>query len=527
MHPHVDHSSQPLAQRLIKKSFWTYILSLLVAPTGYFIRVIVSNDIPLDEVGLFYSIISFILLISIYNDLGLTESLQYFLPKYRIEKAYDKFTSLAVTTICVQLFTGISLWAALRWWAPRLAEHYFHSEKAIGVLRIFVIYFFAVNIFQMMSSFYVAFQDIIREKIIDVIRLYTVLWGTVVLRTSWLLTLTNFSEIWLIGLGVALIISICYFVWAYGNTLTRWTFSLTKTDLHTRFGYAFRVFLGVNAATLFAQLDMQMTIAFLWPQSAWYYTNYLSLNNLYLIAAWPVLSLIFPLTVQLITQKQADKLSMLIHMLYKYFSVWALLIAGVLIAFWPDIASFLFGKQYVFSGILTSYTAFFIIFPLLQLFNYGILAGMWKVKERMFIIATWLGVTALLNYIFLVTTTRWIYSIVIGTVIGQIFTMSISTYIITKTYRFGYNRSFVLKNLLVIFLVTVFAYFTKAIIFVPDNGLVDSRIQNILIIAGYCCVYVCTLALLNRREIFLFTQEIKKYRLSANDITATSQTDIV
>ena len=214
-------------------------------------------------------------------------------------------------------------------------------------------------------------------------------------------------------------------------------------------------------------------------------------------------------------------------MLYKYFSVWALLIAGILVAFWPDIASFLFGKQYVFSGALTSYTAFFIIFPLLQLFNYGILAGMWKVKERMFIIATWLGMTALLNYIFLVTTTRWIYSIVVGTVIGQIFTMSISTHIITKTYRYGYNRSFVLKNLLVIFLVTVFAYFTKAIIFVPDNGLVDSRIHNILIIAGYCCVYVCTLVLLNRREIFLFTQEIKKYGLSANNITATSQTDIV
>jgi O-antigen/teichoic acid export membrane protein len=60
-----------------------------------------------EDVGLFYSILGLIGIIASYNDLGLTESLQYFLPRYLIDKDYTKAKSLLVTTWVIQFVSGI------------------------------------------------------------------------------------------------------------------------------------------------------------------------------------------------------------------------------------------------------------------------------------------------------------------------------------------------------------------------------------------------------------------------------------
>ena len=76
---------QPLWQKLIKKWFWLYFFMFITAPVGYIIKAIVSNTLSVQDVGIYYSVLWFIILISNYHDLGLTEALKYFLPKYRIK----------------------------------------------------------------------------------------------------------------------------------------------------------------------------------------------------------------------------------------------------------------------------------------------------------------------------------------------------------------------------------------------------------------------------------------------------------
>ena len=61
----------------------------------------------MEDIGLFYSILGLIGIIASYNDLGLTESLQYFLPRYLIAKDYAKAKSLLVTTWLIQFVSGI------------------------------------------------------------------------------------------------------------------------------------------------------------------------------------------------------------------------------------------------------------------------------------------------------------------------------------------------------------------------------------------------------------------------------------
>ena len=68
---------QTLGEKLIKKWFWLYFF-VSDRTTGYIIKVIISNTVSIADVGVLYSIIWLITIINVYNDLGLTESLQYF-----------------------------------------------------------------------------------------------------------------------------------------------------------------------------------------------------------------------------------------------------------------------------------------------------------------------------------------------------------------------------------------------------------------------------------------------------------------
>ncbi len=71
-----------LTHKFIKRGSWLYIFAFLTGPVGYAIKIIISHDLSVSELGILYGVLSFILLISSVNDLGMVESLNYFVPKF-------------------------------------------------------------------------------------------------------------------------------------------------------------------------------------------------------------------------------------------------------------------------------------------------------------------------------------------------------------------------------------------------------------------------------------------------------------
>ena len=69
--------------------------------------MLVSRTLSVEDIGIIYSIIGLITMISSYNDLGLTEALQYYLPHYLIDKEYNKAKTLIIFTRGMQFVTGI------------------------------------------------------------------------------------------------------------------------------------------------------------------------------------------------------------------------------------------------------------------------------------------------------------------------------------------------------------------------------------------------------------------------------------
>ena len=86
---------------------------IITAPIGYITKVIVSNTLSVEDIGIFYSVLGFIMLVSNYHDLGLTEALKYFLPKYWIEKKYSEYKTTLILTLIAQLTIGIIIAIAI------------------------------------------------------------------------------------------------------------------------------------------------------------------------------------------------------------------------------------------------------------------------------------------------------------------------------------------------------------------------------------------------------------------------------
>jgi len=59
-------AQETLARKMVTKGFWLLLLSFLAAPAGYIVRILISNDLSVDQVGIFYSVIGLITIFLAY-----------------------------------------------------------------------------------------------------------------------------------------------------------------------------------------------------------------------------------------------------------------------------------------------------------------------------------------------------------------------------------------------------------------------------------------------------------------------------
>ncbi len=98
-----------LSEKFLKKGFWLYLFSFIIAPIGYIIKIIISDNLSVSDMGVLYAVISFITLVSAFNDFGMSESIKYFLPKFTKEKRYDKVKTIIFYAFLTQMATGLVL----------------------------------------------------------------------------------------------------------------------------------------------------------------------------------------------------------------------------------------------------------------------------------------------------------------------------------------------------------------------------------------------------------------------------------
>lgn len=499
---------ETLSQKLIKKGFWLYLFSYLIAPGGYLIRLLISNspEVSVADVGILYSIISLISFLNVYNDLGLTESLQYFLPKFWIKKQYNQIKTTIWLSLGVQLFTAILIALGLWFGSDWLAANYFHNPISSDILKYFCFYFLGINLFQTLQSIFIAFQRTFDYQFVEFVRMWATVWFTFFCFLTDRGSIEWYSLNWLLGLGIGILIAGFIYYKNYHRSLMQGRFERDQPTLKKYRKYALRSFIWLNISSIFWQIIQQLVLYFLGDESAGYFSNFQSLFNIGFIIIWPIMSLIFPIVAETMEKKDEKKLELLIAFLYSYFSIFAISFSVLLMVLGPEIATVLFWEKFRLSWEISIWWTGFLVFNILSNFNFAILWWIWAVKQRVYILVSTLLLTILISSLLIHSfglpwAALWFW-------IGYFFARGLSLIYLKKKVYFQLNWGFVWPNVFIIFLLGFYIWSNKHLVFVAENN----RWDNLLYLIALWIWFFLVIFLWNIKKYKLLRQEIKNFK---------------
>lgn len=503
---------ETLTHKLINKWFRAYVFAIFTTPLWYLIRLVASNNLSVADIWIFYWVLSLFVLLSSYNDLWLTESLQYFLPKYRLEDKKWQIKNTIRLSFFMQFVTWIVIFCLLFFNAERLAIHHFHTVEAINVIKIMSFYFLWTNIIQVCSSIFVAFQDTFSSGLVGFSNMTSVLIFSIIFRLWASFNVSLFALAWIIWVAVWISIWVIQIFKKYRYLLILPRDTLDKNLISTQFKYAFWVFLTTNIWTLLWNLDQQLVVNKLWAESSWYFTNMLSLLNIFIIVVSPVLWIIFPVATELSTRNEKEKFKLLESTMYTYFAFLAIIIWWIFLVFWQEISVLLYWESFRFSWELLQILWPFLLFQCLSWMNFGLLAGLGKIKERFKVLLVSLIVNVTCNVLALFVFNLDLHAVISVLALSRIVQFVWWLIFIRKYYPFSFDRKFFFKNLLIVWILCVIFWWIKNILTLFYPG--QNRWQLLFMLAWICMIYVWIIAWFNRWKIKSLFNEVKKVRKS-------------
>jgi len=499
-----QHSS--LAEKFLKKGFWLYLFSFIIAPIWYIIKIIISHELSVSEVGILYGVLSLVVLLSSFNDFWMMQSLNYFIPKYVIEKRYDKVKSIITYAFLTQVITWIIIALFLFFWSSFLSKYYFESDISKSIIKIFALYFLWVNIFQVFNGFFLVIQNTFYSKVNDFLRISFVLFSvlSIFMFDLWNIITYSFSRIlWL----YFWIISVVYLFYTryYKIYLKQEKIIWSKKMLKTVFSYAIIIFIWAQAWTILSQIDMQMIIYILWTKDAWYYTNYLSIISIPFMLLGPIMWLLFPIFSEMNAKKEYNKIKIVKQIFQKNFISIVIFFNILFFVFAEIIAFILFWEKFIQSWIILRYSILFLVFNFLLQINFNILAWIGEVKERTKIILKAIVLNTILNLIFI--NLIWVGWAALATWIWWVFIWILSEISLWKRYSSSFDFISFVKNIFSMFILWILSY-----IFVVPIFDWLGRVKGFWFMFFIWIIWSLAFLLVNINEFKFFILEVKKLK---------------
>jgi len=144
------------ALKLIKRLGYVYFFAMLVAPLGYLLRILYAKGLSVEAYGTFYAIIALLSVLLVFSDMGFSQALIYYLPKYR--KNHKQCKAATTYALMVHSATALVFGIGLFFLSPFLSEYYFKTPLAEAPLKILAIYFAVWTIGRSIVAVYKGFQ---------------------------------------------------------------------------------------------------------------------------------------------------------------------------------------------------------------------------------------------------------------------------------------------------------------------------------------------------------------------------------
>ncbi|MEM3585182.1 MAG: flippase [Candidatus Woesearchaeota archaeon] len=118
-------------KRAISGFFWHFLMMFISAPLSYLVRIIYDRNIPIVEIGLFYATLDLLGIIAVVRELGLSNSLIHFIPKFKAQGRKGLIKAAILTTVRAQLAIGIFATILTIIFSKQIITYYLSRKTAI------------------------------------------------------------------------------------------------------------------------------------------------------------------------------------------------------------------------------------------------------------------------------------------------------------------------------------------------------------------------------------------------------------
>jgi O-antigen/teichoic acid export membrane protein len=324
--------------------------------------------------------------------------------------------------------------------------------------------------------------------------------------------ITFFALAWIVWLTIWIWIWIIQILRRYNHLLKLQRDKIDKNLVYNQFKYAFWVFLTVNIWTLLWNIDQQLVVNKLGAESSWYFTNMISLLNIFIMVISPLVWLIFPIATELSTRKEKEKFVLLESTMYTYFAFLALVIWWLFFVIWQEISVLLYWEKFRFSWELLQILWPCLIFQCLSWLNFNLLAWLGKIKQRFVILLISLIVNVTCNILALFVFNLGLHAVISVLALSRVIQFALWLIYIRKEYPFNFDWKFFIKNVLIVCILCLLLRCIKNISTLFYSN--QNRWQLLFILIGICMIYVWIIAGFNRWKIKFLRNEVKKVRKS-------------
>lgn len=379
--------------RAMRGMLLIFLMMVLSAVIGYFLRMTIARNLSVADYGLFYSVLSFVLLFTLLKDLGLNQALVKYIPEFLTRNQKKDIKSAIMTVFLIEFGVAFIIALILICSSHFLAIHFFHADAAVWIL-IFIALFYWLSSFQ--DIFYVIAQGFQASKYYSVVE---------VLRNSFLLLFVLIAFVFyksaivpaFIYFIVMLILPFIYFIFLLRifpgflriKTEIRWP--LVKKF----FNFSFPVLIGSIGSTFISYADVLSLTWFRSLDEVGFYSVALPTVMLIWYVPLAVSAVLFPMVSEMNARGHKEYLRKGISLVYKYSYLIVTPVAFTMLLFPDIIIRILFGEKYIGGAIALQILAIGSIFYTIALINSNVLAGLGKVKTNAAIIL----ITAVLNIV--------------------------------------------------------------------------------------------------------------------------------
>ncbi len=465
----------------IKGALIVLILSLLAAFMGYIVRLVMARNLSVEYFGLFNAVFSFLALLGVFKSLGFDKALIKFIPEFKSENRNDLIKSSFVYVSIIQLITNSIIIILVFLLANYLSLNFFHSEKAVIVLKILAFAFFFDNFVQVLKFAFQGFKQMGYFAGIDLVRMIIIF---IILLIGFKLNYGLLSPV------IAYTITPLVLLFVFGSILiskvfpefkkARYIFDLSLLKRISL--YSIHIFDTGIAALVLYYTDILALTYFTDLRNVGLYSVALPTAKVLMYFPRAIGGVNIPLTAELWAKKKIELLEAGIHELYKYSLVVIVPAVFIMFSFADLLLLVLYGRNYVDGAMPLRILSIGMLFAVLYAINIDFFAGIGQPKINSKIIFS----AAIFNLI-----GNLILIPLIG-INGAAITTTCS-YIIMMVYGLMKIRGFIdvkfpikiwMKNLFAGIILVLIVFFLKKILFL--NVWVETGI--VLILAGLCYI---------------------------------------